>query len=331
MTRLILMIGFTGASRFTKTGLADVALTLDRQLVWGPLPSAAELSAFFAPLTDQKRYLHWQDYSPAWRVEEAGAKGLGLVEYCAKCESVALWVDTVPNAQLSLIWLLDYLCPYRELASRLTLVQVDLQVDSQSENELARIEPSAVKLLDQHFAVASVAWEAYRAPTPQDWRNLLEQDLTVLPLLRQAVIEMLEELPSPVTALGATEMRILELISEGGKVPSDVFPGHEKRNEKRVFDYWEFGGVLDGLARCPVPAISGLNEGPFSVDMQRDRARAERYKRSKLSLTPLGKAILAGTEDFTRHNPIDRWWGGTHLTNDNLWRWDPDNKVLVAP
>ncbi len=28
-------------------------------------------------------------------------------------------------------------------------------------------------------------------------------------------------------------------------------------------------------------------------------------------------------EDFSRHNPIDRWWGGTHLTNDNLWRWSP--------
>ena len=25
---------------------------------------------------------------------------------------------------------------------------------------------------------------------------------------------------------------------------------------------------------------------------------------------------------------IDRWWGGTHLTNENLWRWNP---ALVAP
>ncbi len=29
-----------------------------------------------------------------------------------------------------------------------------------------------------------------------------------------------------------------------------------------------------------------------------------------------------------RHNPIDRWWGGTQLTNDNLWRWNP---MLIAP
>ena len=64
----------------------------------GTTAVGSELSAFFAPLTDQKPYLHWQHFSPGWRVEEAGAKGLGLVEYCTKCGS---WIDTVPNAQLS--------------------------------------------------------------------------------------------------------------------------------------------------------------------------------------------------------------------------------------
>jgi hypothetical protein len=47
-----------------------------------------------------------------------------------------------------------------------------------------------------------------------------------------------------------------------------------------------------------------------------------------LSVTEFGKAVLAHTEDFSRHNPIDRWWGGTHITNDNLWRWNP---ALMKP
>jgi hypothetical protein len=331
MTRLILMCGFSGASAFIKAGLADVALTLDQQLVWGSLPSEAKLAAFFEHRTNQKRGLHWLDYSPAWRVEEAGAKDLGLVEYCAKCESVALWANPDPNAQLWLIWLLDYLRAHKELVSRLALVQGDLPVFSLSAENFAKLPTLAVKLRDEHLAVASTAWRAYRAPTPQAWRSLLDQDLSVLPQLRQTVVEMLEELPSEITGLGATEMRILELIAEGGKVPSDIFPGHESRNERRVFDYWEFGKVLDRLARCRMPAVSGLDEGPFSVEMHQDRERSARYEQSELSLTALGKAILAGTEDFTRHNPIDRWWGGTHLTNDNLWRWDAASKTLIAP
>jgi hypothetical protein len=80
-----------------------------------------------------------------------------------------------------------------------------------------------------------------------------------------------------------------------------------------------------------VPAISGLEEGPFSLDMHVDPSRHARYKQSRLSLTDLGKAVLAGEEDFCRHNPISRWWGGTHLTSDRLWRWDRDSRALLSP
>ena len=137
--------------------------------------------------------------------------------------------------------------------------------------------------------------------------------------------------PECTIGLGATEMRMLELISEGNGAPPDVFPGHEKRNERRVFDYWEIGALLDGLAHCPGPAVSGLDEGPFTLEMHDDRDRHQRYKQSKLPLTELGKAIMAGRDDFSRHNPVHRWWAGTELTNDRLWRWDPEKQVLVAP
>jgi hypothetical protein len=48
-------------------------------------------------------------------------------------------------------------------------------------------------------------------------------------------------------------------------------------------------------------------------------------------LTEFGKAVLAGRDDFSRHNPIHRWWGGTEMTNDRLWRWDPAKQALVEP
>jgi hypothetical protein len=126
-------------------------------------------------------------------------------------------------------------------------------------------------------------------------------------------------------------MRMLELISAGNADPFDVFPSHERPSKRRVFWYWEVGSLLDGLAHCPAPAVSGLDEGPFTDEMHQDRARPARYKRSKLKLTALGEAIVAQTEDFSRHNPIHRWWGGTELTNDHLWRWDLVNRELVAP
>jgi hypothetical protein len=65
-----------------------------------------------------------------------------------------------------------------------------------------------------------------------------------------------------------------------------------------------------------------------AIGQENLRDRHTALLRSRLSLTEFGEAVLAHKEDFSRHNPIDCWWGGTRLTNDRLWRWKP---VLVAP
>lgn len=258
-------------------------------------------------------------------------QGLGLVEFCASFDSIELWIDPEPNAQLILIWLLDYFRPHEGITSKLNLVQADTPIGSRPSEQLAAWRIPAIKILNGHLEIAGLAWQAYRAPTPRAWFNLLSMDLSALPRLRRCVVELLEELPMPGSGLGATEMRMLKLISDGNACPPDVFPGHEKRNKRRVFGYWEVGALLDGLAHCPAPVVSGLDEGPFTLEMHDDRDRRARYKQTRLSLTELGQAVLAGRDDFSRHNPIHRWWGGTKLTNDNLWRWDPANRALIEP
>ena len=237
----------------------------------------------------------------------------------------------MPSAQLILIWLLDYLRPHKHVVSKLSLIQADRVIGNHPPDELVVWRLPAVKIRSDHLELASLAWQAYRATTPQDWFDLLGKDTSALPQLGQAVLELLEELPMRATGLGATEMRMLELIAAGDASPSDVFPGHEKPNRRRVFGYWEVGSLLDDLAHCPAPLVSGIGEGPFTLEMHEDPERHARYKRSRLSLTTLGEAVLAQTEDFSGHNPIHRWWGGTELTNDHLWRWDPASRSLIAP
>lgn len=72
----------------------------------------------------------------------------------------------------------------------------------------------------------------------------------------------------------------------------------------------------------------GLDDELRTIDRENLRDRQDAYLRSRLSLTEFGKTVLAHQEDFSRHNPIDRWWGGTRLTNDRLWRYGP---VLTKP
>jgi hypothetical protein len=331
--RLILTTSDSGAGGLRQTGLADIVIPFGFRFVWGPPPSDADLVtslSWGSPRQDGTTdHLLWNVYRKHFG--EVAGNEIGLVDFCERCEMIELWIDPNPNSQLTLIWLLDYLRQHARITPKLTLVQADVDIGNHSPEEVATWRPSAIKILHEHLEVASMAWRAYREPTPQDWFNLLGEDLSVLPQLRHSVLELLEELPMHATGLGATEMRMLQLISAGGAGPFDVFPGDKKPNERRVFGYWEVGALLDGLAHCPAPAVSGLDEGPFTPAMHDDRHRHERYRQSKLGLTAFGKAILARTEDFSRSNPIHRWWGGTELTDDRPWRWDPANRTLIAP
>jgi hypothetical protein len=331
MKRLVLTTDGSGGGSIGAADLADFVVALGRRLVWGPLPSPAQLESFFAKRERQAEGFHWQDHTPGWRLERSGGQDLGLVEFCAHYDSVELWIDPDPNAQLNLIWLLDFLRSHEQLAFKINLRQADAGIGGFGPKKLRRRKWPRVPIAKDHLEVARLAWKAWRSPTPQAWFDLLATDLSVLPRLRSCVVESLEELPDHVAGLGATEMRMLELLSKRKASPLGLFPGHKKRNKRRVFEFWEIGELLDGLARCPAPAIAGLAEGPFTLELRGDRERRRRYDESRLSLTALGKAIFAGTDDFSRHNPVDRWWGGTHLTNDNLWRWDAANRSLVAP
>jgi hypothetical protein len=296
-------------------------------MVWGAPRSDAELAAFLEARSTQGPDSSWLYSQPRQRRQLFGFKDLGLIEACERCETVELWMGMEPNAQLLLIWLLDHLRP-RAKTLRMVLRHVDASLGDAEPARLAKSKFMGVAITDDHLEVASLAWQAYWAPTPHAWFNLLGRDLSILPQLRRCVLEMLEELPGRTTGLGASELRILELISAGYVHPFDAFPHYRERFQRRVFGYREAGALLEGLALAPVPAVLGLAEWPFTLEMHDERERLERYKESRLSLTALGKAILAGTEDFSRHNPIDRWWGGTRLTSDRLWRWDP---VLLVP
>ncbi|KRQ99741.1 hypothetical protein CQ12_17095 [Bradyrhizobium jicamae] len=248
-----------------------------------------------------------------------------MAEFCQQYETVELWFDVRPKAQLKLIWLLDYFRSYPETVGRLKLRLVDLEMIGLE--KFGRWDPPAVDVTEKELATASAAWQAWRSPTPLACFDLLRTDLGALPLLRPVLIDLIEELPSSSTGLGASEMRMLELIARGYSLTNALFHLYQLR-QTRVFSEWEYGYLLDGLAHGPRPAVAGLDEQLRTLDRENFRDRHAAYLRSRLSITEFGKAVLAHQEDFSRHNPIDRWWGGTHLTNDRLWRWDP---VLLVP
>jgi hypothetical protein len=328
MKPLILTTG-SGAS-LMRSDFADVAIRFVFRFVSGPLPSPDELAIYLAARSDEHGPgSHWSDFAGRWPQAANARKHLALAEFCQPYEIVELWFDPSPNDQLQLIWLLDCLSSYPEIAAKLRLRLVDFDLISADAKGLGRWAALGmmVDVTAAEFETASMSWQAYRAPTPEGCFDLLRKDLSAFPLLRPALLDLLEELPCGTTGLGATEMRLLELIARGFSLTNALFYLRTLR-QRCVFNDFEIGSLLEGLAHGPTPAVAGLDDELRMIRKENYRDRLKAYQRSQLSLTEFGKSIVAYKEDFSRHNPIHRWWGGTELTNDRLWRWDP---VLIVP
>lgn len=314
---------------FTRGGFSDVAIYSNFfRFVWGPLPSQEEIAGVLGPRIAGRDGMHWSDWGSRWnRCENRDHRDLCLGDFCQRYDTVELWFDVDPEAQLTLIWLLDYLSAYPATATRFKLRLVDADMELLEPDDIGSWLPLAVDITETERALARATWQAYRSPTPQACADLLQQDLSPLPMLKPVLLDVLAELPSTLTGLGASEMRMLEMIGRGYSLTEDLFQ-KSKIRQTYVFDEPEYGYLLDGLAFGPTPAVIGLDDELRTMPRENLEDRAKAYERSRLSLTDFGKSVVAQKEDFSCHNPIDRWWGGTHLTNDNLWRWSPG---LVKP
>jgi hypothetical protein len=330
MSTLILAMDDSGAGCLKASGIADRVIGIDYRLVTGPVPPVWDPLAFFVERESLGRL-----EDPSW--DESGtSSGLcdgwrDVIHFVNDFDHIEIWADPEPNAQLLLFQWLDWLSHYPRLIRKVSLANPDFRVGSRTPESVAALGLRAQEVTDIEVQAARRALRALQQPTPEEWFALLPENLQALPYLRLTIDRMLNELPAVDTALAFSETRLLEIISNGPIVPMRVLGDYLRDTPVRVLGYWELGKRLHGLAECEAPAIRGLDRGPFDMYLHDDHERFEHYKQSNLSLSEFGRALLKQQADFSQHNTINRWWGGTRLTNDRLWRWDAVNRVLMPP
>src|SRR6202035_2508240 len=141
MTHLILTTDDIAAGSLRAAGIADIVLPFRIRFVWGALPSDTELATLLEPRSRKRGSAgsHWLDLVRPLHLEGIEGKDLGLIDFCERCETIELWVDPEPNAQLTLIWLLDYLRHHGKTSSKVTLVQATVRIGGHPPEENCRM------------------------------------------------------------------------------------------------------------------------------------------------------------------------------------------------
>ncbi|MBV1880102.1 MAG: hypothetical protein KUG82_00615 [Pseudomonadales bacterium] len=242
-----------------------------------------------------------------------------------KYEKVILWFEHDLYDQLQIIQILDWF--HQNWVHQKCADEVELSIIC-TEQYLGRLSPEEIKKLIQyeeriteaHLELSSQAWSAFRSSSPEEWWGLLNTDTSALPFLKGAIVRLLEEYPSCSNGLSRTADQALRVVSEGVHGPGKIFSGCQELEERVFLGDSSFWVILQELLESS-PALLTLSNGK--------KLNSPITKDQELTITPVGLEVFSGKRNWLEFTNLDRWVGGVHLGNTNVWCWDLNSRVIV--
>ena len=326
--------GDSAAHTLERTSLGGSALPWRDVLHEGPLlpvPRPAFLDARAGFLT-----------STGWGAQVALAVGFRardeeVLNALRAGRPVVLWFEHDLYDQLQLVDVLALIHDAGVSHETLELVQVGSfpgrpgfrGLGELSADELETLWPQRVPVTAELLADAAAVWDDVRADDPRALARRAESAIEGMPFLAAALGRFLEELPEVSDGLSRTERQLLRVLAGGPRSLAQTFVAAQEledapfHGDAWVFRaLWELGRgdvrLVETVAGAPVPepAVAAGGSDAGSVE---------------LALTATGRRVLGSEADRVALLGIDRWVGGTHVTADAVWRWDGEQRSVVAP
>src|SRR5205085_50544 len=197
-----------------------------------------------------------------------------------------------------------------------------------SVEQLKRLEATRPRVKSEQLELAQRAWKAFGSNDPTSIKRLLDGSTSALPYLARALTRHLEEFPSSVNGLSRSEREALTAIGEGYNTPVSAFLEVAKKQESIFLGDLVFYSYLERLSDRE-NALVTLKDGSQVVAPSSSVSRE--FVESELTLTPLGREVLAGKRDWQTLNTKTRWLGGVEIApGKGGWRWDPVERRLTS-
>jgi hypothetical protein len=327
-TRFLHVANGTATTRIIEsTGIPGTLSIWADPLYEGPVPGGLtdaellEVRARYLAGPAEYAYVDVVDDLTHWRA---------VIEQHDSYDELILWFEHDLFDQLNLIQLLTWIRERLPPATVVSLVCVGSfpghprfkGLGELSADELAPLLETRQRVSDAQYALAQLAWRAFRQPTPEALENLRQADTTALPYLAAAVARFLQEYPWTIDGLSRSERRLLELADAGPVDLAVAFPRMQDGDEAYYITDGSTAALAETLSRTSPPLLM-LAPGRIA-----DGAVLQ----GSVSLTEIGRAVLAGHQDRIATCGIDRWLGGVHLQSGaDVWRWDDRRQRITRP
>ena len=254
-------------------------------------------------------------------------------------DELVLWFEHDLFDQLNLIQLLPFVRAHVPASTPVSLICIGFPdrpdfhgLGELKPHELALLLPLRVPVVDEHYACAEHAWNAFRQPTPDALNELMavaeaidrdmmtdkfpddyyeDRMLRALPYVVPALRRFLQEYPWTTDGLSRTERRLMTLAAEGRANWPASLPLMQEGERFYHLTETSYEDVAQTLVGSRPPLLAGTLQS--------------------LTVTQHGRDVLEGRADRVRLCGVDRWLGGVHLCGHSPpWRWDGDRQRIAA-
>lgn len=334
LKKAILCMSPTGAKMISDANLGQYVPKIFSDFIFTPMPVEgagfefydAQLSVFRADRFTGYGYYGSQIYLDNFR---------SIFERLERFDAIELWLEPSLNSHIHVFQILTILEKMPNLARKLYINHTAEVVAGMNERLLMAAKDNQVQTTRQTFDEASIYWTAYRSGTPEKLVGLINKKSGTFPFFQKILKRFVLQLPLEPTGLRLVDRQILKYVNQGmdkavlvlGNLLADQF------GDVQVLTETAFWDAIFALAVANDPAIEGLPLEPFkySSGAKNDLAKRKACFASEPKLTRFGAALLAGNGRWADDNKVDYWWGGTRITNDNHWSFDPATETIIAP
>ena len=230
-----------------------------------------------------------------------------------KYDTIRLWFEHDLYDQLQLLQILNELPSDVLTTHQVSLICTENYLGRLSPDELLALQQFEQPLSEAHIQLATRAWQAFCSPRPTDWQDLLNINTDVLPFLSGAVERMLQQYPRGGHGLCGVAQSILANLEADDKTAQPLFGAYQASESRQYLGDSCFFVILNQLKNAEPPLVNCANDGVT------------------YSISEFGQTVLAGKASALAATKLDRWIGGVHLTQNNLWYYDKQSGLLVGP
>ena len=271
----------------------------------GPVPQ----NVFIDKLSKIRAFfIHQEGFGSLEKIEKEFQERDEILKNYHKYQKIILWFEHDLYDQLQILQILSWFKSNNIENIPLSLICTNTYLGECSPNEITQLLGYEETITKEHLQLAQKAWFAFTSPNPLAWFKLLDDDLHLFPFLKESIIRLLEEYPNKRNGLSRSAHQALFSISKGIKDPNEIYKQCQVYEKKKFMGDIIFWKILDNFISNRL--VYSQKNGQI------------------LEITTLGKKILKGEINYLHIQPIERWIGGTKLTNDNVWCWNVRERTI---